>query len=98
MACENTGSYRYDVYEYDIGGKPVPSGKLFSWKRPASLTGPGARAGTVIATAELMTQFMAQILPGINNVSGHYATIDDPEANEITIRWRSPLYKLVKIK
>jgi hypothetical protein len=96
MACENTGSYRYDVYEYDIGGKPVPSGKFFSWKRPPSAA--GAFTGSIVPTADLMNQFMAQVLPGINNVSGHYATIDDVEANEISIRWRSALYKLVKIK
>ena len=84
--------YHYNVLEYDCNGKTYLSDKIFILNKNKLIDSYGR-----VDTVGVMKFFLDQFYPGITNVSGFYAIFDDKNMKSITIKWRTPHWKLIRI-
>jgi hypothetical protein len=87
MACEKTKLVTYDVYEYDAAGVAHKSDKRIELDISYG------------QSESLVLAFFKQMFDTINTPSGFSATFDGTPSQYdlITIRWRSPHWKLVRV-
>jgi hypothetical protein len=88
MACNKDSLTTYAVYEYDVNGTPIKSDKTVSLNMKPSAYPKG-----------LVVAFFEQMFGTINTASGYSCCYDgSPVITDIiTITWRKPTWKLVKI-
>lgn len=89
-----TQIYRYDLYEYDCNGVAHKSGQVFNLDMAAVKAKYGA-----VNPASVIMAFYQEFFPTMNILSGFSATFDgkSSEMDIITIRWKTPIWKLVRI-
>jgi hypothetical protein len=97
MACNGSADqvFNYSVFEFDDLGNPHRTNKIFVLDMPKLIAQYKAITSEVIVVT-----FFKQMFSTINTGSG-FAAIIDPPTNSydvITIRWRTPHWKLVRIK
>lgn len=92
MACTQSKVVTYEVYEYDAAGVTYKSDKKVEFDL--------AKMGSYNRSEATVLAFFQQMFDTINTPSGFSALFDGQAGQEtdiITIRWRTPQWKLVKV-
>lgn len=92
MACEQSKPATYEVYEYDAGGIAHKTEKIVEFDL--------GKLGAYGHSELIVLSFFKQIFDTINTTSGFTALFEGPTVatDLITIRWRTPHWKLVRVK